>query len=85
MDASLEHVKVVDCPFDNQVPWLDSSYFFAAVSALGEHLDNGVVAYIDLDHCALDDADVEVYDSSFHFDTLSTKKNVLKNRTLEKK
>ena len=69
LDASLEHVEAVDCSFESQVPWMDSSCFAAAGSALDD-LDNAVVAYIDWDHFALHDVDEAAHDSSFHFDTL---------------
>lgn len=60
LDASLEHEKVVDCSFDSRAPFLHSSCSacsVVAVSALDEHLDNGVAACM-------------VHDSSYHFDTL---------------
>lgn len=71
LDASLD-VEVVDCSFDNQVPWMRSSYSVAAASAWDvEHLDNVVVAYIDWDHFALHDVDAVEHGSSFRFDTLN--------------
>lgn len=68
LDASLD-VEVADYSFDSQVPWMDSSYFAEAGSALDD-LDNAVVAYIDWGHFALHDVDAVAHDSSYHFDTL---------------
>lgn len=74
MDASSEREEAVDYSFDIQVPWMGSSYFAVVVSASDEHLGNVVAAYIDWDHFALHDADVEACDSSYRFDTLTENK-----------